>query len=120
MTDQEKQEVSERAQLEGQALADVVIPRLRGEIWRASATWSAIAAFVLFSFYRSDFAALREDIKQIRGLAPSQVQQNQITVKQAEGLIERETRRLLEERKNDGNVRRVGDGDSDFAASFDR
>jgi hypothetical protein len=61
MTDQDLQEIELKAAIEGKALADVVNPELRGEIWKACATWSAIASFVLFCFYRSDFAELRRD-----------------------------------------------------------
>lgn len=130
MTDLERDEVSERAEFEGQVFADVVTPKLRGEIWKACATWAGISAFILFTLYRSDFAALREDftanvsanvsslrsdlatirddIKSIR--IPVPVQQNQVNVRQAEGLLERETRRILESRRlmagsvNDGDL----------------
>lgn len=118
MTDQER----ERAEIEGNALADVVIPRLRGEIWRASATWSGIAAFVLLCVYRSDFAALREDLKQIRGAAVpvGQMQKQEVTVQQAEGMLERETRRLIEERKSNGVMRGTGGNYFGTAGGTDR
>lgn len=83
MTDQEKQELSERAEIEGRILADAVIPRLRGEIWKASATTSIIAGLLVFSWYRSDFAALKTELrgtqtsKQAAGpVGPTQSQEN--------------------------------------------
>lgn len=118
MTDQERLDISERAELEGKILADVVIPRLRGEIWKASATTSLIAGFILFSWYRSDFAALKTELRGVHP-APVQTQQQQITVKQAEGLLERETKRLLET-EHDGDVRRIDATDYDVASGPSR
>lgn len=65
MTEVERQFVMERAEIEGKILADMVIPRLRAEIWGASATTSLIAAFLLLCWYRSDFAALKAEMKQM-------------------------------------------------------
>lgn len=63
MTEVERQFVMERAEIEGKILADIVIPRLRAEIWGASATTSLIAALLLLCWYRSDFAALKAEMR---------------------------------------------------------
>jgi len=90
MTEQER----ERAEVEGQALADVVTEKIRGEIWKASATWSAIAAFILLCCYRSDFAVLRAEIRSIKA-GPAAMQQQQVTFKGADSEAELRHQRIL-------------------------
>jgi len=123
MTDQEKQELSERAEIEGRILADVVIPRLRGEIWKASATTSIIAGLLVFSWYRSDFAALKSELrgtpaKQATAAGPTFSQENSqrvlnvIQPAKVVGLLEATTERILNgefetESPDNGNLRRT-------------
>lgn len=108
MTEQEKQEVAERAELEGKILAEAVIPLLRGEIWKASATTSIIMGVLVFSWYRSDFAALRTEM---RGLNVHQ--QQSVYVNPEKGALEKRTEEILESNRlrrlvNVNGMRSVG------------
>lgn len=96
-----------------------ITKQLRVEIWKASATLWIIAMVTVFYCYRSDFAVLRAEMRSMHS-GPTHVQQQQVNFPPAEGLLERETKRVLDEGTSHGDLRGINATDHGFNRSADR